>query len=232
MPANPTLLQIYKTLYECYGPQHWWPAEEPFEVVIGAILTQSTAWTNVQKALQNLKNAEILNPTDLRALPVQDLAALIRPSGYYNVKARKLKAFVEILHQSYDNSLEKMFSPDIPQLRSNLLSIYGIGQETADSIILYAAKKSIFVIDAYTHRIMDRLGLNLNFNNYESLQAVFMAGLPHEESLFNEYHALFVRHGKEVCNKTSPLCQHCCLNERCQFSNSAYKGTMAIRTLI
>ncbi|MCP4754483.1 MAG: hypothetical protein GY866_26675, partial [Proteobacteria bacterium] len=174
------LERIYQLLFDRYGPQHWWPADESFEMIVGAILTQSTAWTNVEKAIANLKLAGALNPASLRQIPVDQLAQLIRPSGYYNVKARKLKAFAEQLEEHHD-SLDEMLAPDLVELRQLLLSIYGIGPETADSIILYAAKKPIFVIDAYTHRIMHRLGLNSDFGNYATLQALFMDNLPHDE---------------------------------------------------
>jgi len=214
MSASNQLNDIYQSLFDRYGPQRWWPADEPFEVIVGAILTQSTSWVNVEKAIVNLKEAGVVSPVSLRQIPTEELAEIIRPSGYYNVKARKLKAFVERLGDCGD-ALEKMFAPDIPQLRSELLSIYGIGQETADSIILYAARKPIFVIDAYTHRIMDRLGLNSDYGNYIVLQDLFMNNLPHNEKLFNEYHALFVRHGKEVCQKSSPSCDSCCLKNMC-----------------
>ena len=214
MSASNQLNDIYQSLFDRYGPQRWWPADEPFEVIVGAILTQSTSWVNVEKAIVNLKEAGVVSPVSLRQIPTEELAEIIRPSGYYNVKARKLKAFVERLGDCGD-ALEKMFAPDIPQLRSELLSIYGIGQETADSIILYAARKPIFVIDAYTHRIMDRLGLNSDYGNYIVLQDLFMNNLPHNEKLFNEYHALFVRHGKEVCQKSSPSCDGCCLRNMC-----------------
>ena len=214
MSTNKKLKQIYQQLFNHYGPQFWWPADDPFEVIVGAILTQSTAWTNVEKAILELKKANVLNPVSLRDLPTDSLAQLIRSSGYYNVKARKLKAFVERLG-NYNDSIERMFASDIPQLRKELLSIYGIGQETADSIILYAAGKPIFVIDAYTHRIMDRLGLNPDYGNYAALQTVFMGNLTPDENLFNEYHALFVRHGKEVCQKSSPSCDGCCLRNMC-----------------
>ena len=214
MPDNRKLEQIYQRLLDCYGPQHWWPGDTPFEMIVGAILTQSTAWVNVEKAITQLKEADVLDPVCLRQIPVDDLARLIRSSGYYNVKARKLKAFVERMGE-YNDSLEAMFAPYITQLRNELLSIYGIGEETADSIILYAAAKPIFVIDAYTHRIMSRLGLNPDYGNYTALQRVFMEGLPHDEKLFNEYHALFVQHGKGVCKKTSPICASCCLRGIC-----------------
>ncbi len=215
MSDSDRLNDIYRRLFNRYGPQHWWPADEPFEVIVGAILTQSTAWTNVEKAIMNLKGAGLLSPVSMRKIPVEELAGFIRPSGYYNVKARKLRAFVDRLG-NYGDSLAKMFVPGVPQLRAELLSIYGIGQETADSIILYAAGKPIFVIDAYTHRIMDRLGLNSDYGNYAALQAFFMNNLPHNEQLFNEYHALLVRHGKEVCRKSSPLCPGCCLSDICR----------------
>lgn len=210
------LEQLYQCLFQHYGPQHWWPAEEPFEVMVGAIMTQSTAWGNVEKAIANLKEAGMINPAALRQAPIEELAQFIRPSGYYNAKARKLKALVERLGTSYGDSLEAMFALDMPQLRSELLSIYGIGQETADSIILYAARKPIFVIDAYTLRITDRLGMNPDRGDYAALQRFFMDNLPHDERLFNEYHALFVRHGKEACKK-SPLCSRCCLSDLCHF---------------
>ena len=214
MSAKQKLEHIYRQLLSCYDPQHWWPADDPFEVIIGAILTQSTAWVNVEKAIANLKHAGVLDPDSLHRIPVEDLAKLIRPSGYYNVKALKVKAFVERLN-IYCNSLDEMFTPDIPELRANLLSIYGIGEETADSVILYAALKPVFVIDAYTHRIMERLGMNADYGNYTALQDQFMKNLPHDERMFNEYHALFVRHGKDVCKKSSPLCSGCCLNDLC-----------------
>lgn len=214
MSIKQKLEYIYHQLFTCYGPQHWWPADEPFEVIVGAILTQSTAWINVEKAINNLKHAGVLDPNSLSRMPVEDLAELIRPSGYYNVKARKLKAFLDRL-SSYGNSLERMFVSDVPQLRSELLSIYGIGEETADSIILYAARKPIFVIDAYTHRIMARLGMNPDSGNYSVLQSVFMENLFHDDKVFNEYHALIVRHGKDRCKKSSPLCEGCCLDGIC-----------------
>lgn len=215
-PRHPLEI-LYERLFAFYGPQHWWPADEPFEVIIGAILTQSTSWINVEKAIANLKCEGVMTPAALRAMPMEVLARLIRPSGYYNVKARKVRAFVEHLGKRHNDSLESLFAPPIPELRAELLSIYGIGPETADSIILYAARKPIFVIDAYTHRIADRLGLNPDYGNYAVLQAFFMDHLPVDESLYNEYHALLVRHGKEVCRK-SPRCEGCCLRDMCRGS--------------
>jgi endonuclease-3 related protein len=206
------LQEIYHRLLARYGPQHWWPAQEPFEVITGAILTQSTAWTNVEKAIANLKAAGKLSPEGLRQLSDKELAGLIRPCGYYNVKARRLKAFVSRLGERYDD-LDRLFKNDIEDLRKELLDIYGIGEETADAIMLYAGNKTVFVIDAYTRRIVDRMGLKSESRSYASYQELFTANLPADTGLFNEYHALLVHHAKEVCRK-SPLCRHCCLNPK------------------
>ena len=201
---------IYDRVFDRYGPQHWWPGETPFEVIIGTILTQSTAWTNVEKAVANLKSEGLLDAMSLDEIATDKLAELIRPSGYYNAKAAKLKAFVERLTREYDGSLNRLFELETGELRNELLSIHGIGPETADSILLYAAHRPVFVIDAYTKRIIGRLGLAPSSDSYESFQQLFMERLPHDEGMFNEYHALFVRHGKEVCRK-SPRCEDCCL---------------------
>jgi len=211
------LTEIYRILFVRYGPQHWWPGDTTFEVIVGAILTQSAAWGNVEKAISNLKQAGALNPASLRQLPLDRLAQLIYPSGYYNAKSLKLKAFVEYLGEAHHDSLGKLFSLDIHRLRSELLDIHGIGPETADSIILYAAHKPIFVIDAYTRRILHRLGLGPPRDDYATFQALFMENLPEDEKLFNEYHALLVRNGKEVCKKV-PLCDRCCLKEMCHYT--------------
>ena len=204
------LLDIYHRLLDRYGPQHWWPAETPLEMIVGAILTQSAAWGNVEKAIGNLKAREVLSVDRLRQLPEGELARLIYPSGYYNVKAGKIKAFVDWLGAHYDDNLDRLFALDVPALRQELLSVHGVGEETADSIILYAARKPIFVIDAYTRRIITRLGLVPSNNSYAAFQVFFMQRLPHDESMFNEYHALLVRHGKTACRKV-PLCDSCCL---------------------
>jgi endonuclease-3 related protein len=210
------LLEVYRALYDHNGPQHWWPAETPFEVIIGAILTQSAAWLNVEKAIVNLKRAAVLTPASLRSIPTEDLARLIYPSGYYNAKAGKIRAFVERLGEAHGDSLDHLFSLDTDSLRDELLAIHGIGPETADSIILYAAEKPVFVIDAYTRRILSRLGLSPPEDDYEALQRLFMENLPPEARLFNEYHALLVRHGKDVCKKT-PRCNPCCLADLCLY---------------
>ena len=211
-----SLVEIYHRLLSHHGPQHWWPAHDPFEVILGAILTQATAWTNVEQALSNLKAETALAPSALRDLPRVRLAALIRPCGYYNAKAVKVKAFVEELGARYSDDLGQLFALAIEDLRRELLSIHGVGEETADSIILYAAKKPVFVIDAYTRRIIRRLGLAPESDSYGAFQALFTKNLPPEEKLYNEYHALLVRHGKEVCRK-APRCQNCCLRPLCPY---------------
>jgi len=210
------LLSIYRRLLAHFGPQHWWPARESFEVIVGAILTQSAAWGNVEKAIANLRAAEALSPRALRRLPLSQLATLVHPCGYYNAKALKLKSFACWLGNHYDDDLDKLFANNTDDLRQQLLSIHGIGQETADSIILYAANKPIFVIDAYTRRIINRIGLAPDRNSYAAYQALFMEHLPPDTGLFNEYHALLVCLGKNVC-RSRPLCQQCCLNNICHF---------------
>ena len=208
------LEDIYHNLLASYGPQHWWPADEPFEIIVGAILTQSAAWSNVEKAIANLKAAGTLTPANLRRLSSTELARLIYPSGYYNAKALKLKSFAHWLGERYGDDLKRLFTLDIRHLREELLSVYGIGEETADSIILYAAEKPVFVIDAYARRILRRLGLGPSDNTYAAFQAIFTDNLPPAEGLFNEYHALLVHHGKKVCRKV-PLCSGCCLAQLC-----------------
>jgi endonuclease-3 related protein len=213
------LLDIYHRLLAHFGLQHWWPAEEPFEVIVGAILTQSAAWVNVEKAIANLRAVGALSAGVLRRLPVSRLATLVHPCGYYNAKALKLKSFAYWLDNHYDDDLDKLFASDTDDLRQQLLSVHGIGQETADSIMLYAANKPIFVIDAYTRRIINRIGLAPGKDSYAAYQALFMEHLPPDTKLFNEYHALLVCQGKEVC-RSHPLCPQCCLNDICQFSRN------------
>lgn len=207
---------IYHQLMVHYGPQHWWPAEEPMEVIIGAILTQSAAWGNVEKAITNLKAAGALSLKALRQLSLPELAGIIRPCGYYQAKALKLKSLASWLGEYYHDDLDSLFSRDIASLRQQLLSIYGIGEETADSIILYAANQPTFVVDAYTRRIMGRLGLAPDSNRYSAYQSFFRDNLPADVRLFNEYHALLVQLAKDVCRK-HPLCPRCCLNSLCRF---------------
>jgi len=202
-----------------YGPQHWWPAKEPFEVMVGAILTQSAAWVNVEKAIANLRAAGALTPEALRQLTLSEIARLIRPCGYYNAKALKLKSLVHWLGERYDDNLDELFANDTDSLRRQLLSIHGIGQETADSIILYAGNKPIFVVDAYTRRIVSRIGLAPENNSYAAYQLLFMDNLPSDVRLYNEYHALLVCLGKTACRRR-PLCQQCCLDKICHFSKN------------
>ena len=210
-----TLLYIYRQLMDRYGPQYWWPARAPFEVIVGAILTQSAAWSNVEKAIANLKEARALSPEALRRLSLPEVAGLIHPCGYYNVKALKLKSFAGWLGENYDDDLNRLFAGDTDHLRQQLLSIHGIGQETADSIILYAANLPIFVIDAYTRRIISRIGLAPDSNSYSAYQSFFMDNLPADVRLFNEYHALLVNLAKDVC-RNHPRCRQCCLRNICQ----------------
>ena len=217
------LQNIYHQLIDYYGPQHWWPAQEPFEVIVGAILTQSAAWLNVEKAIANLKAAKALSPKALRQLSLSEVAAIIRPCGYYNAKALKLKSLAHWLGEYYNDNLNKLFANNTDYLRQELLSIQGIGQETADSIILYAANKPIFVIDAYTRRIISRIGLPPDSNSYTAYQTLFMDNLPTDVELFNEYHALLVCLAKDVC-RNHPLCQQCCLKNICHLIDSHTRG--------
>jgi endonuclease-3 related protein len=210
------LTDIYRRLFDCFGPQHWWPAEEPFEVIVGAILTQSAAWGNVEKAIANLKAAGALSPAKLRRLQLPRLARLVHPCGYYNAKALKLKSFAFWLGNHYSDDLDSLFTSNTDDLRQQLLSVHGIGQETADSILLYAAGKPVFVIDAYTRRIIGRIGLIPDKDSYVGYQAFFMEHLPADAAMFNEYHALLVRLGKGFCRRR-PLCPQCCLSGVCQF---------------
>lgn len=211
------LTDIYRRLFDCFGPQHWWPADEPFEVIVGAILTQSAAWTNVEKAIKNLKAAGVLSPARLRRTRLPRLAGLVHPCGYYNAKALKLKSFAFWLGNHYDDDLDRLFAVDTDDLRRQLLSVHGVGQETADSILLYAAGKPVFVIDAYTRRVLGRIGLTPEKDSYAGYQAFFMESLPPDAEMFNEYHALLVRLGKDFCRR-HPLCPRCCLNDICQFA--------------
>ena len=214
------LLNIYHRLFNCYGPQHWWPAEEPFEVMVGAVLTQSAAWANVEKAIRNLREAGALSPKALRRLPISKLAVLIFPSGYYNAKALKLKALADYLGE-YQDDLDQLSAIDTCQLRRELLGVHGVGEETADSILLYAANRPVFVVDAYTRRIFGRVGLAPDRGRYTDYQSLFMKNLPADVGLFNEYHALLVCLGKNVCRR-HPFCQQCCLNgDFCHFGEAS-----------
>ena len=202
------LMNIYQKLYQAYGPRDWWPAETSFEVMVGAILTQNTSWRNVEKAIQKLKGKGVLNPEGIHDLKKTQLASLIKSSGYYRIKADRLKAFVNFLFEEFDGDLKRMGRERLGELREKLLGVKGIGPETADSILLYGLKKSIFVIDAYTKRILSRHKMILENTAYEEVQKLFMEHLPLDEKLFNEYHALLVHLGKTVCKKI-PRCDIC-----------------------
>ena len=201
-------MKIYRRLYQAYGTQHWWPGETPFEVMVGAILTQNTSWKNVEKAIQNLKARRVLHVRGIHGLKRNQLASLIRSSGYFRIKADRLKAFVNFLLENCDGELRKMTKEGVETLRQTLLGVRGIGPETADSILLYGLQKPIFVVDAYTKRILSRHGIISKDASYEEVQRLFMEHLPHDERLFNEYHALLVHLGKTLCKKT-PKCDQC-----------------------
>ena len=214
-----TLKDIFERLIARYGPQYWWPAKEPFEVMVGAILTQRAAWGNAEKAISNLKEAGALSVEAIGRLDHSEVAVLIRPSGFYNTKALRLKSLVRWLGEYCGGDVGKLSAVSTAPLRRQLLSIHGIGPETADSILLYAAGKPVFVIDAYTRRIFSRIGLAPDGNSYGAYQALFMDNLPPDAGLFNEYHALLVRLGKDVCRK-KPHCLKCCLGSLCRFNRT------------
>jgi len=209
-----SLLEIFERLLERFGPLHWWPADTPFEVCVGAILTQNTAWTNVEKAIHALRQAGIMTPGTLHACDPEQLARLIRPAGYFNLKSRRLKDFTTWLSINHHGSLERMFEGDWQELRTELLGVCGIGPETADSILLYAGAKPTFVVDAYTRRLFNRLGLLPESAGYEETRTLFMNGLPGEVPLFNEYHAQIVQQCKRFC-RAKPLCPGCPLDSAC-----------------
>ena len=214
-------MDVYHRLYAAYGPQHWWPGDSPFEVVAGAILTQSAAWTNVETALASMRASGCWSWEAVDQIPESNLAQLVRSSGYFNAKARKLKAFAAHVAINYQGNLDRFFSKPAAPLREELLSIHGIGDETADDIMVYAANKPSFVIDTYTRRIMDRLGMTPDGARpkYGDYQAVFHDNLPPNVQLFNEFHALWDRHAKESCAKT-PRCEGCCLLDVCATGQS------------
>jgi endonuclease III related protein len=210
-----TVELIYTALFNHFGPQKWWPADSPFEVMVGAVLTQNTNWANVSRAIDTLKKENILSPTLLQEIPLEVLAEKIQPSGYYNLKAKRLKNLLALIRQEcgHSDNLDSFFSQDRDALREKLLTVKGVGPETADSILLYAAEKPVFVVDAYTHRFLSRHGLTGEESSYQELQDIFMDNLPEETALFNEYHALIVQLGKEFCKKSRPLCRECPLRE-------------------
>lgn len=217
-PLTFSITEIYHCLLAAYGHQSWWPARTPFEVMVGAVLTQSTSWSNVEKAISKLDSVGALSAAALRRLPEDELAQLIRSSGYYNAKAVKLKALAEWLGQNCADDISKLSRFETADLRQRLLGIHGVGPETADSILLYACNRSVFVIDAYTRRIADRLGLKAASVSYYDYQLLFTSALPPDVTMFNEYHALLVRLGKENCRKR-PKCCGCPLKDACPSYN-------------
>ena len=207
-----TLTEIYQLLFDHFGPQHWWPGETRFEIITGAILAQNTNWANVEKAITNLKSAHLLVPEKLHNIDVSELAELIRPAGYFNIKAKRLKSFLTWLFSNYAGRLADLKNLDTGRLRAELLAIKGIGRETADSILLYVFNREVFVVDAYTARIACRHHLIEPGADYEQLRELFQSNLPQDSQLFNEYHALLVRLGKEFC-RPKAICAGCPLEK-------------------
>jgi len=206
--TSQTLRAFYDAMYEALGPQHWWPGDTPTEVIIGAILTQNTAWRNVERAIDNLKRAGALDWKRLHQMPFDELAELIRPAGTFNVKARRLKSFIEWFHDRFGLDLERMFCVSLSSLREELLEVRGIGRETADAILLYAGRMPSFVVDAYTARILYRHHLIDSSADYDEIKELFESNLPADVKLFNEYHALLVSVGKHHC-RPKARCEGC-----------------------
>jgi endonuclease-3 related protein len=205
----PMLRQYFATLFRTYGPQKWWPGRTRFEIIVGAILTQNTNWTNVERAIGALRRNDLLSRAAIARIPAAKLAPLIRSSGYFRQKARKLKAFVAFLQSQHGGSLRDMFAMPTPVLREQLLAVHGVGPETADSILLYAGNHPVFVVDAYTRRILERHEIVHRKATYEEIRALFEKSLPLDNTLFNEFHALIVHVGKHFCRPKTPVCSAC-----------------------
>jgi endonuclease III related protein len=210
--TSPALRPYYDALFAAHGPQHWWPGRSAFEIIVGAILTQNTSWTNVDIAIRNLRREKLLTPRAIEAVAFARLARLIRSSGYFRQKAKKLKCFVRFLRSEYGGSLRRMFDTPTTTLRQKLLSVHGIGPETADSILLYAGKHPVFVVDAYTRRLLERHQLARPAHSYEEISELFERSLSGDARLYNEFHALIVRTGKEYCRTRNPRCNECPLH--------------------
>jgi endonuclease-3 related protein len=211
------LLEAYERLYRHFGPRYWWPADTPFEVIVGAVLTQQVSWSNVEKAVSNLKEQQCLSVSGILSLPHEELGRLIRPTRYFNQKTRRLKDVCRVIREDSADDVEAFLSQESAALRNRLLGVSGIGKETADSILLYAADRPVFVIDSYTHRILQRLGRAHGRETYDELQGLFETHLPREVTLFNEYHALLVALGHHICVKSKPRCFDCPLSDICAF---------------
>jgi endonuclease III related protein len=203
------MLEVYTHLLKTLGPQHWWPGDTPFEIIVGAVLTQNTSWQNVVRAIHNLREADLLDPTALYNVPLEELEELIRPAGYFRVKAVRLRNLLKLIVEQYGGSLEKMFRTGLTNLRQELLAVSGIGPETADSIMLYAGNLPTFVVDAYTHRILARHGWFDFEADYHQIQDYLVSSLPQDPEVYNEFHALIVYLGKHYCKKTGPKCREC-----------------------
>jgi endonuclease-3 related protein len=217
-------MRYFAAMSSALGPMHWWPASTPFEVIVGAILTQNTSWGNVERAIANLRSAQMLTPSAISTARPSRLAMLLRPSGYFRQKAKKLKAFVRFLQREYGGSLKRMFDTPTAKLREELLSVHGIGPETADSILLYAGNHPVFVVDAYTHRIFGRHGITDGEPHYESVRTLFEAALPRDPQLLNEFHALVVNTGKNWCRKSEPRCAECPLGSLLPATSPLYQS--------
>lgn len=213
MQRGYSLRAIYETLNAYFGDLHWWPGDSPFEVIVGAILTQNTAWRNVESAISKLKSEGYLYPGVILTIDEKKLGDLIRPAGYYNIKTRRLKSFIRFLYEEYNGDLDCMFAEDLWYLREKLLTVKGIGEETADSILLYAGNKPVFVIDAYTRRILLRHSIIRADATYTEIQNLFMNNLPQSVPLYNQYHALLVNTGKFFCSR-NPRCDECPLSKK------------------
>src|SRR5229473_8038370 len=225
--ARPTLMRYFAAMSLALGPMHWWPARTPFEVIVGTILTQNTSWANVERAIANLRSAQMLTPSAISVARMSRLATLVRPSGYFRQKAKKLKAFVRFLQRGYGGSLKRMFDTPTAILRERLLSVHGIGPETADSILLYAGEHPVFVVDAYTHRIFGRHGITNGKADYENVRALVEAALPRDSQLFNEFHALVVNTAKNWCRKKEPRCAECPLGSLLPKNSPLFKIRVA-----
>lgn len=204
-----TLKKTYNKLFKAFGTQRWWPGDTQFEIIVGAILTQNTAWTNVEKAIKNLKKAKVLTPKKMHDLSQDELARLIKPTGYFNIKAKRLKHFLNYFFDNYGGRLDRLFKKRTDFLRRELLQVNGIGPETADSILLYAGEHPVFVVDAYTKRVLSRHMIIKEDSGYDDIQKLFMKNLSHDINMFNEYHALIVKLGKDFCKTRKPLCSKC-----------------------
>jgi endonuclease-3 related protein len=201
--------KAYRLLYDYFGPQNWWPGDSPFEIMVGAILTQNTNWSNVQKAIDNLRGADLLSYPSLSLQRVDEIAQLIRPAGYYNLKARRLKNLLDMVTTFYDGELDAFLEDELGSARENLLGVKGVGPETADSILLYACGHPVFVVDTYTYRVFSRHNMVEEETDYRAIQQAFELNLPQDRQLYNEYHALIVRVAGMFCKKTKPLCEQC-----------------------